>query len=209
MKFFLFCLILAFSAPLLASSRDRQVLKCLGEEEKRLHLNKNTGPLYDLNQKLIGELIQIPRIELTDEANSAVCGSKNFSEALKMLELSLKFGGKIFVIPKDVVGMQRSITEEMIRDYVEISKELFLGFLAQVQQNAPTPSCLKEEIPELDSFLTEVKYLQEDLDTETLFKKKDVVIFLKLKNYPRAFERCRARLKKTLKSPSKAPAKKP
>jgi hypothetical protein len=108
----------------------------------------------------------------------------------------------------DVQGMQREMTMGMIDDYVDATKEILLSFISQIQSLAPSASCLKEEIPELDQFFTEIKYLQEDVDMQTLFKGKDLKIFEKLKNYPLAFEKCRARLKKNVKPSSKEALKK-
>lgn len=191
-----------------ASARDRQILKCLGEEEKRFHLKKEVGPVYDLNQRLIAEMIQIPDTEITQEDYLIVCTGQKFSESWKLLEQSIVKGKNLFVIPKHVEGMQRAITQGMIDDYVEATKEILLNFISQIQSQAPTASCLKEEIPELDQFFTEIKYLQEDVDMQVLFKGKDLKIFEKLKNYPLAFEKCRARLKKKAKPSSKEARKK-
>jgi hypothetical protein len=144
--------LLLLSSPLFAKKDDREILKCLGAEEKRFHLKKEGGPVYDLNQRLISELIQIPGVEVSREAYLAVCSGKNFSESMKLLELSLKLGKSIFIIPKDVQGMQRSIVEGMIDDYIDASKDVLLSLVAGIQTQAPTPTCLKEEVPELDAF---------------------------------------------------------
>lgn len=188
-------------------ARDGQILKCLGEEEKRLHLKKETGPIYDLNQRLISELIQIPRVQLKKNDYYVICKGGQFSESLKLLELSLKKGKDLFVIPANVRGMQKAMREGMIEDYVEASKEILLSFISQIQTLSPTPTCLKEEIPQLDKLFTEVKYLQEDVDMKTLFEGKDEKIFDKLKGYREAFEKCRARLKKKASSGSTASPK--
>jgi hypothetical protein len=206
MKWSYFLIILTFNSALWA--RDREILKCLGEEEKRFHLKKETGPIYDLNQRLIAEIIQVPKVELVKEHFLTICSGENFSESWKLLELSIKLGKNIFIIPSNVTGIQRSMTEGMIEDYVEATREILLGTIAQIQSISPTPNCLKEEIPELDQFFNEIKYLQEDIDTKKIFEGKDQKIFEKLKNYPLAFEKCRARLKKKLKSESKAAPKK-
>lgn len=194
------------SVPLWA--RDGQILKCLGEEEKRFHLKKETGPVYDLNQRLIAEMIQIPKIELEPDNYLSICTGKKFSESWKLLEHSIKFGKKMFIIPKDVIGMQREMNKGMIDDYVEATREILLTFISQIQTISPHPACLKEEIPELDTFFTEIKYLQEDVDMKVIFMGRDKTIFEKLKNYPLAFEKCRTRLKKKPKSSSTPPAKK-
>lgn len=181
---------------------ERQILKCLGEEEKRFHLKKETGPLYDLNQRLISEMLQVPKAEIAPEDFHEICSGNKYSESLSLLELSITKGKNLFIISKDIPGMQRSVTEGMIDDYIEATREILLQFITQIQASAPSPTCLKEEIPVLDTFFTEIKYLQEDVDLATLFKDRDKKIFDKLKNYPLAYERCRARLKKKEKSGS-------
>lgn len=184
------------------AKNDRQILRCLGEEEKRFHLKKETGPVYDLNQRLISELVQIPGVEIDSEDYASICSGKKFSESWKLLELSITKGKELFVLPNNLTGIQKSMTEGMIDDYVEATREILLSFISQIQTIAPTPECLKEEIPVLDSFFVEIKYLQEDVDMKTLFKGKDKRIFDKLKDYPQAFEKCRARLRKKPKSGS-------
>lgn len=199
-------LLLSFTSQ--AARDERQLLMCLGEEEKKFHLKKDTGPLYDLNQRLISEMIQIPKAELTAEDYAEICSKSTFSASWKLLELSITRGNKIFHLPSDVTGTQRSISQSMIDDYIEGSKELFLTFVSQIQALAPTADCLKEEIPALNNFFTDIKYLQEDVDIQKIFRGRDVKIFQKLKDYPQAFSRCRERLKKKLKSESKPAAKK-
>lgn len=205
MKVFLTLIILLISEAHAANT----LLTCLGGEEKRLHAVKDTGPLYDLNQKMISEMTQIPEVTLTPEAYKSVCQSKRFSESWKLLELSLRQGKKMFVIPKAVTGLQRSITEGMIDDYVEVSKDILLGFISQIQTISPTPDCLLLEIPELDKFFTRIKYLQEDVDIQKLMEPMEERIFDRLKDYRPAFQRCRERAKKKAKSASTAPPKNP
>jgi hypothetical protein len=168
----------------------------LGEEEKRFHLKKEVGPVYDLNQRLIAELLQIPKVEIRPEGYTIICNGKQFSESWKLLELSIKKGKGLFLMPKEITGMQRSMTSGMIDDYVEATREILLSFIAQIQSVSPTPTCLKDQIPELDQFFTEIKYLQEDVDMSALFQGKDQQIFDKLKKYPIAFEKCRKDLEK-------------
>lgn len=206
MKCFVFFLLTLLPLSLLA--KERQILKCLGTEEKRFHLKKESGPLYDLNQKLIGEMVQIPKAELTREDYLAICSGKNFSESWKLLELSIKKGRRLFVISPGS-GQDMAIAEGMISDYVESTREILLSFIAQIQAQSPTPNCLKENIPQLDKFFTDVKYLQEEMDLKDVFHGTDQKIFEKLKNYPLAFEKCRALLKKNARPLSTAPARKP
>lgn len=199
-----------FSIYSLAQARttDRQLLKCLGEEEKRFHLAKETGPIFDLNQRLINEMLQIPKVELNHETYQYICGTKGY-ESLRLLSSSITKGKNIFVIPNDVTGMQKSMTQGMIDDYTEVTKEILLSLIAQIQTLSPTPHCLEEEVPGLSQFFSDIKHLQEDVDIQEIFKKHEQKILKSIEKYPNAFYRCRERLKKKLKSESKSEAKKP
>ncbi len=208
MKCFVMTSLLLVSLPSFAVRDERQLLKCLGQEEKQFHLKKETGPLYDLNQRLISEMLQIPKAELDTEAFNEICSKESFSPAWKLLEQSIVKGSEIFEVPASVTGSQKEMAKGMIDDYIEATKEIFLNFMTQIQAQAPSASCLKEEIPELDAFFSDIKYLQEDVDMKSIFAKRDIKIFRKLKDYPKAFKRCQVRIKKKLKSASKPAAKK-
>lgn len=208
MKCFVIIGLLLFAPKSFSMKDERQLLKCLGEEEKNFHLKKETGPLYDLNQRLIAEMVQIPKTELASEHFTEICGKSSFSPSWKLLELSISKGKDIFEVPQEVSDTQKQMSLGMIDDYIEATHEIFLNFMTQIQSAAPSANCLKEEIPELDAFFTEIKYLQEDVDIKKIFAGRDVKIFHKLKNYRLAFKKCQARIKKKLKSESKAEAKK-
>ena len=208
MKWFVITSLFFISFSSFATRDERQLIKCLGEEEKKFHLKKDTGPLYYLNQRLISEMIQIPHAELDVEYFREMCGKQTRSPSLKLLELSIRIGKEVFEVPKEVQGSQRQMAQGMIDDYLESTKEIFLQFMTQIQVQAPSATCLKEEIPMIDAFFTDIKYLQEDVDMKKIFKGRDVKIFDKLLTYPQAFERCRLRIKKKLKSESKAAPKK-
>jgi hypothetical protein len=203
MKCVVLFLLIIQSLPLFA--RDREILKCLGTEEKRFHQSKKMGPTYDLNQRLMSEMLQIPDVDLEPSVYAEICQQKNSSESLLLLQHSIYEGRKIFKIRE---GAQKLTTEGMIEDYLEATREIFLNFLSAIQTISPTPTCLNEEIPVLGKFFTDVKYLQEDVDIKQVFKDRDKEIFRELRRYPRAFSACKARLKKKAKSASKAPAKK-
>lgn len=208
MKCFVITTFMLLTLTAHATRDERQLIKCLGEEEKKFHLKKDTGPLYDLNQRLISEMIQIPKAELDTEYFNEMCGKSSSSPALKLLELSIRHGDDIFEVPDSVSGSQRSVAVGMIDDYIESTKDIFLSFMTQIQALAPSADCLKVEIPEIDAFFIDIKYLQEDVDMKKIFAGRDAKIFQKLLRYPQAFERCQARIKKKLKSASKPAAKK-
>jgi hypothetical protein len=206
MKCYVIILLTLCSLPLWA--RDGQLLKCLGEEEKRFHLKKETGPIFDLNQRLIAEIVQIPNVDIGPAEYKEICSDSHAS--LNLLYASIIKGKTLFIVPPAVTGMQKDMTLGMIDDYVDATKEIFLGLIAQIQTFSPTPTCLKEEVPELDAFFTDIKYLQEDVDIKAIFEGRDKKIFEKMKEYRQIFQRCKSRIKikKKPKSGSTASPKK-
>lgn len=205
-----FVILTLFALTLPAMAREGQLLKCLGAEEKEFHLKKDTGPLYDLNQRLIAEMIQIPNADVGGEDLKHICSKSGLSPSWKLLEASIQKGKELFVMDPNTPGMQAQMTKGMIDDYIEATKEILLNFISAIQTLSPTPDCLKEEIPELDKFFTDIKYLQEDVDIKAIFKGRDLKIFEQLKGYRSAFKKCqsRAALKKKPKSSSvEAPKK--
>jgi hypothetical protein len=144
--------------PAFALRDERQLIKCLGAEEKQFHKAKDTGPLYDLNQRLISEMIQIPHADLSDENYNHIC-KNSFSPSWKLLELSISKGKQLFDV-KNANGIQKQITEGTIEDYIEGTREIFLNFMTQIQALAPSASCLKEEIPQLDNFFNDIKFFR-------------------------------------------------
>lgn len=189
-----------------AWSRGPDLLKCLGAEEKTLHLKKDMGPVYDLNQRLIAEIIQIPGVNISRETYNDICNAPG-GPSWNLLRLSIIKGKSIFQLPSSLSGSQKQITEGMIEDYIEATKEILLNFITQIQALAPDANCLKREIPQLETFFTEIKYLQDEVEVKTLFAKRDKMLLKELKNYPEALQRCRARLNRKPKSGSKEPKK--
>lgn len=203
MKYFLILLIALKSSGLLAQA---DLLKCLGNEEKRFHLNKRQGPVYDLNQKLISEIVQIPGANLKPSILRDVCQPGQFSESWKLLEHTLKEGKSIFVFKNKA---NAELASGMADDYIEASREILVGFINAIQTEAPSADCLRTEIPKLGDFFFKIKTLQEDVDMKQVFDQYDVKIFEQLKNYPSAFQRCQRRLKKKTSSGVVSDPKKP
>lgn len=201
------CLVMIIFFSFSLHARTMDLLKCLGEEEKKLHLKKNVGPTYELNQKLIGEIIQIPSVDIEKEKLQTICNSKA-SPSWKLLELSLVEGRKIFLMPKSENEMQKNINESMIKDYIDSSKDIFLALISQIQTISPSPDCLTKEFPVLVGFFQDLKYLQEEIDMNKIFKGREKKIFDSLKDYPKALRKCQDRLKKKERSESTSALKK-
>lgn len=201
-----YLLLLAFFLQTSTLFAAGDILKCLGTEEKRFHLNKRQGPVYELNQKLISEIIQIPGVTLKPEVLKDVCKPGQFSESWKLLEYTLRKGKSIFAFRKTA---NAELAAGMADDYIEASREILIGFITSIQAEAPSADCLKQEIPKLDEFFYKIKALQEDVDMKQIFENYDVKIFEELKSYPKAFQNCQRRLKKKTSSGVVSDPKKP
>src|SRR5690554_2291806 len=181
---FIYGIILLFSFS--SWSQSEGILRCLGLEEARMHENKESGPLFQLNQRLISELVQIPGLRINRVDYRRICGQGN--ESLKLLEQILIQGKSLFINTQQ--GMRRSITDGMIDDFIISSKEIFLNFISSIQMISPTPHCLNQHIPELPKLLERIKYLEAEVELQKIFGNKDLEIFKKLQDYPLYFKAC-------------------
>ncbi|HLW58216.1 MAG TPA: hypothetical protein VKY27_12560 [Bacteriovoracaceae bacterium] len=181
---FIYGIILLFSFS--SWSQSEGILRCLGLEEARMHENKESGPLFQLNQRLISELVQIPGLRINRVDYRRICGQGN--ESLKLLEQILIQGKSLFINTQQ--GMRRSITDGMIDDFIISSKEIFLNFISSIQMISPTPHCLNQHIPELPKLLERIKYLEDEVELQKIFGNKDLEIFKKLQDYPLYFKAC-------------------
>lgn len=192
-------------------ARPSEVLRCLGVEEQRLHKAKSQGPEYQLNQQLISELVQVQNVDLAPAYLKMICAPNVSSPSKKFLYLLLDNGKGIFEYRHGVASFEKSIAESMLDDFVQASQQIILGYIATIQQEAPTADCLKKNIPQLDLLYVDMKYLEEEIDTVYLFKKKGLAekILGKLNNYPALLKKCQpVKAKKTDKSESTAKRKK-
>lgn len=179
-------------------SQSQGILRCLGIEEARMHENKENGPLFHLNQKLISELVQIPGLRINQVDYRRICGQGN--ESLKLLEQILIQGKSLFINTQQ--GMRKSITDGMIEDFIISSKEIFLNLISSIQMISPTPHCLNQHIPELPKLLEKIKYLEDEVEIQKIFGNKDLEILKKIQDYPLYFKNCEAS-RRTDKSRSK------
>lgn len=203
--------IFLFTTLALAAQAQRSsstpLMVCLGREEKTLHLQKLGGPAYDLNQRLIGELVLINRIDATPAVLRKIC-RPGHSPALELLEEMLlnpqgwaRFRGA-------AKGVEANIAQELVKELNLGTPEIFLNYLSQLQGQAPDPQCLSTHIPGLKSLHEEVKFLQEEIDLTkiTADKKRMKRIFAGIRNAPKFFAKCREALQASSKSKNNASA---
>ena len=189
---FIFASLMAAPALAAPAQAGSMLMLCLGKEEKTLHTQKLTGPTYDLNQRLIGELILINRIDAPTAILKKVCRSKS-SASLELLEEMLLNPKGWAKLPSDIKGVEASIAQELVKDVNLGIPEVLLAFLGQLQAAAPDAQCLNKNIPGLNTLNEEVKWLQEEIDLIKIAGRKSRLkkIFAGIKQAPSYFEKCR------------------
>ena len=166
------------------------VLVCLGQEELILHKKKETGPVYKLNQYLIGELAAANHITIKDRFVDAICNSKDFSPSVNLLRYILIEGKNLYHFEGDV--FQRAMEVSTIESFVDGIPEVFFTYLSSLQALTSHPDCLSRHIRNLDYFQTRYRYLGEELSISIFEKDKDKirVIFEDLKKLDSIFKKC-------------------
>lgn len=156
------------------------LLQCLGKEEWAFHKAKRRGPIYQLNQWIIGEIAG-RNIHLKKEVFKKICPTQrgDSSPSVSLLRLLLLEGGE-------------KIFREASPFPVERPPVLFADYLMQWQALAPNPQCLNRSIPEMGQFLQHMKYLQGEVPPRDLLPEKKHIakIFEKLENFGQLTKAC-------------------
>lgn len=144
-----------------------RLLVCLGAQEKTFHKQKAGGAFYDLNQRLISELLQTQGVDGTPALLKQVC-KKTERSSIHLLEAMLLDPNGWYMIKTGSTGLTRELMKEM----AQAAPEMLLSFLAALQAEAPTSDCLEKHIPSLRKLNDEVKVLQEEMDLSKITNKK-------------------------------------
>lgn len=193
MKLILFFMLTLSIWPTLgATPKVTRLMRCLGAEEKLFHQQKNVGPTYDLNQRLIGELIQINGVEASNMLAKKMC-SPGSSPSLELLEAMIMEPKSWYKFKKLDKGLEANIAQELVKELNSSIPEIFLNYLAQLQGLAPNAECLIHHVPGLRELNEQVKWLQEEEELTVLTgqKKRMASIFKSVKKIDSVFEKCR------------------
>ncbi len=204
--------------PLLALAQPRpltsHLLRCLGAEEKAFHAAKRAGAVFDLNQKLIGELILVNGIEGSEVLLREACELPGGSPSVALLrEIILRPRGW-YRLTTQPDAVESNISKGLVADLNSSAPEILLSFLGQLQAEAPTADCLEKHIPGIKQLYLEVKWLQEEMDIDkiTAGQRRLAAIFEQLAHPYEVLALCRAdfqRKQKAQKAASGAEKKPP
>lgn len=184
------------SSTLMSQNDTNKLLYCLGQEELRIHAANDTGPLYLLNQRMIGEFTQIKNRNLKDVYQSEVCKSK--STSLSLLQLLLKHKDEIF-LPINLESHEKELQDQNIKTLIDHAPGIFLDHLSQIQGTMPTANCLEKHIPEIVKIRDDFKYLQTILTSFQILESEDRynIIIDKLQDLENFKRLCEKELTKT------------
>lgn|GEM_PF-1378352 len=170
------------------------LMKCLGQEELKIHRAKSTGPAYYLNQVFVNELATIYGLTLRPSVLADVCQKRLFSPSVNLLRILLLDGKKAFVIPKEASeGGVAALTTSSLESFIEETPHVFFSYLSKLQALAPSAACLEKEIPEIAYFMERYKWLEDTMGTRKLISEKNKVnaIFRKLLRFDSIIKKCK------------------
>ncbi|MCY4523330.1 MAG: hypothetical protein OXB84_01190 [Halobacteriovoraceae bacterium] len=169
-------------------SEPPPLIKCLGEEELLIHKSKQAGPLYNLNQWIIGVVVR-QDIRIKKGYEQEICADENFSPSVSFLRLVLLRQKEIFV-RKNAFLLDSLIYQLPF---------LFVGYLVQLQALTPKAGCLAEKSTDVKYFLDRINYLQNELSVSELLEEKEriVRIFEKLKKFDEIVKSCEKEISKS------------
>ena len=135
------------------SSDISDLLHCLAMEEQSYHKEKVGGSRYWLNQKVFNELARNPNFALKRSWIKPICNSKN-GPAFALISA--------FIIePGNSFSLRRGGGLAGLKSWQERFSSILLGFLLYLQGDMKSHDCLVRNIPELEKFYIDYKYLAE------------------------------------------------
>ena len=177
---FFLSLILMASSPY-PGARSGPLLSCLAREEEEIHKDRRGDAIAHLNQFFIHKLSTLGKMPLTPTALAKICGPKISSPSLRLLH-ELIFSGK------DIFSQDKPVEEK----FFSLIPLAFFGFVAKVQEDAPTPDCLQREIPQLTRLYQRYKHLEQRYTYKFLWGERNQLktIWYKLEKVDAIFKKC-------------------
>ena len=183
---------LLLSINTFAKSKSNDLLYCLGQEEKKLHLKKRTGPQYFLNQYFINEAASTGVFRLKKKFYKKICVDNEFPPSIGLMKNILLHEKSLFREVKTESNHLDALYTSGLESLVETAPHIFFQFLSIIQSHTRYAHCFRDNIPELHKMMENYQYLEEELSSKQLLsnKKSINIIFDKLKSLEEIYERC-------------------
>ncbi len=172
-------------------AKNSKLLSCLAKEEASIHRQKIDGPIYILNQKMIGEIAQLNEIDLSTDKLLYVCISGKTSNSLKLLKLLLFENNDLFI-----VGKSQSTNKQMqlttIKMLIQKAPEIFMHYVSLLQAKMPTADCFQKYLPGFSTLILDYKYISIYQNDSQMIQKKQRLkkMFNSIANLDRIKARC-------------------
>lgn len=177
-----------------ALAKSNRILLCLAKEEGLLHKSHNTGPQYHLNQLLINELSSFNTVRLKDKYYEQICLNKKEAPSVSLLR-SLIINGKdnfdLYSSGLEVSSV--AMSKATIEEFLSNTPKIFFNYLSSLLALTPTADCFAKNIPELNFFLEQFHYLEEQVPRERLLENKARLhkIFDKVSHLDQIIHKCK------------------
>lgn len=174
------------------------LIKCLGNEEGKIHKNRIGGAIYELNQRLISELIMFQKINIDPQVKNHVCNNKKYSSSVLLLEQLISMGPSMFSIPSEVGELDREFYMSSVHEFFDLIPEIFFLYVGQLQAATSKHDCLEKNIPELKKLIFDMKALEQDIPAKKLIRqdRRGEIIMKKLRKFSKIEETCRKEVEK-------------
>ncbi|MDH4467392.1 MAG: hypothetical protein QE271_04985 [Bacteriovoracaceae bacterium] len=171
------------------SDKTYAVTRCLGNEERFYHLNKISGPHYQLNQILINEFADLTGVTFRPEILKKLCVApydKKISRNLWDALFRLNDHGILEVDPKS------DTAKKLKKDFISKLPALFDQYILILGNTAPRANCMLDLIPELKEIQEERKYLGDKVPFFDQARKNGVLTRAldKLQKIPKLWKDC-------------------
>lgn len=176
MKLTLITLFFLMSSSLFAADNTvERLVKCLGKEEAKIHKNKLGGAVYELNQRLISELIMFNKIEVVPNIINDVCKYEGkVFPSVKLLEHLINKQEQVFIIPRRLPAVDKEILQATVTEFLDLLPEIFYMYIAQVQAASARHACLEDHVPALKELNRNIKALEQDIPARQLMSKNQM-----------------------------------
>lgn len=167
------------------SSWACEVLHCLGKEELHYHRNKDSGPLYKLNQMILNQMATGHSPCVRREFIGPICHGPPSPPSLAFLKQGLLHREGLLLNSREEGAIKEN--------FAGVVLEIFLDFLSILQAQAPEHGCLDREIPYLREIKAQIHYLRNRVDIKRLIRNKRAIeqIFRSFGRIEQIYQKCR------------------
>lgn len=174
-------------------AKPKSLMYCLGQEEQKLHKEKNLSHQYKLNQDVISAMVQLHnKVVLKPKHYKVVCDEKTKSPSFELLRVVLINKNDAFINLLEEETLHYGVAQKSIDELNQRMIGVFIDYLAAIRAKAPTHNCITDHIPALKPFYEKLLFLQQDLEPKAILSSITDLheIFIKLEYVDSIYKKC-------------------